>query len=104
MHGVPDANRVLLDLWIAEAQMFGGGFYCASSRAMRAGSSWRHLSVAGSLTVLGYAVPFIPVLLVRAPVVFAVPPIVYAVLSVLILFRAVTSDRQPGAEPRDAAV
>jgi hypothetical protein len=89
--GVPDINRVLLDAWVAEAQLVAGGFYFAASRAMRAGSAWRGLSVAGALTILAYAVPFIPVLLVRAPLIFRIPPIVYVILSVFILFRAARS-------------
>lgn len=54
-------NRVLLDTWVAEAQVVAGAFYVAAWRAMRAGPGWRNLSVAGALTVLAYAVPFIRV-------------------------------------------
>jgi hypothetical protein len=85
--GVPEVNRVLLDAWVGEAQVIAGGLYLASFRAMRAGSAWRNLSVAGALVILAYAVPFIPVLLVRAPMMFRIPPIVYAFLSAFILFR-----------------
>ncbi len=66
--GVPDANRVLLDTWVAEAQIIGGGLYLAAFRALRAGSVWKGLTITGALTVLAYAVPFIPILFVRAPV------------------------------------
>lgn len=87
-HGIPDVNRVLLDVWVAEAQILGGGLYFAAFRALRAGSAWKGLSVAGALTVLAYAVPFIPVLLVRAPVMFRIPTVVYVLFSVFIALRA----------------
>ncbi len=105
--GVPEINRVLLDAWVGEAQVVAGGLYFASFRAMRAGSAWRHLSVAGALMILAYAVPFIPVLLVRAPMMFRIPPIVYASLSVFILCHAAGStsvDPQPHADRHGAAV
>ena len=92
-NGVPEVNRVLLDAWVAEAQLVAGGFYFASSRAMAAGAAWKSLSVAGALTILVYAVPFIPVLLVRAPVIFQIPPVVYLILSIFILFRATANER-----------
>jgi hypothetical protein len=87
--GVPDANRVLLDVWIGEAQLMSGGFYLATARASRAGSSWHALGVAGALTVAAFAVPMLPVLVARAPLVFRVPPIVYLAWSLFILVRAV---------------
>jgi hypothetical protein len=86
--GLPDVNRVLLDVWVAEAQIIGGGLYVAAFRARRAGAAWQGLSVAGALTVLAYAVPFIPVLFVRAPVMFQIPPVVYALLSAFVMVRA----------------
>jgi hypothetical protein len=87
--GVPDANRVLLDVWIAEAQMMAGGLYLAAARAMRSGGNWRALSVAGALTIAACAVPMLPVLVARAPMVFCVPPIVYLAWSAFIVARAV---------------
>ena len=36
--GIPDTNRVLLVVWIAEAQLLGGGLYLAAFRASRRGS------------------------------------------------------------------
>jgi hypothetical protein len=33
-HGVPDANRVLLDTWVAEAQIIGGSVYAVAFRAI----------------------------------------------------------------------
>jgi hypothetical protein len=90
--GVPDVNRVLLDVWVAEAQIVGGGLYVAAFRAMRAGSACTGLSLAGALTIVAYAVPFIPVLFVRAPVMFRIPPIVYVLLSLFIAFARGESD------------
>ena len=100
MLGVPDINRVLLDTWVGEAQIIGGGLYFAAFRAIRTGSAWNGFAIAGALTVLAYAVPFIPVLFVRAPVIFRIPPMVYALLSVSIALRAARSmrtDREPHA-------
>jgi hypothetical protein len=64
--GVPEVNRVLLDVWVAEAQIIGGGLYLAAFRARRVGLPWRGLSIAAALTILAYVVPFIPVLFLRA--------------------------------------
>ncbi len=89
--GVPDTNRVLLDIWIAEAQLLTGGLYVAASRALRAGSRWRALSVAGALTMIGFAIPILPVLVARAPLIFRVPAIIYLAISLFILARAVRS-------------
>jgi hypothetical protein len=86
--GLPDANRVLLDTWIAEAQLLSGGLYVAASRAMRARSEWRALAVFGALNIIGFAVPMLPVLVARAPLIFRVPAIIYIVVSVFILVRA----------------
>jgi hypothetical protein len=90
--GLPQVDRVLLDLWVAEAHLAGGAFYVMAFRAMRAGSAGRDWSIAGAVTVLTYAVPFLPVLFLRAPVIFRVPQIVYAALSIWIIFRTI---RQP---------
>jgi hypothetical protein len=86
--GVPDANRVLLDVWIAEAQLLGGGLFWACARA-RAGKGARLLAVFGALTIIAFAAPLIPVLFARAPVVFRIPVVIYFVLSVIVLFQAV---------------
>ena len=102
--GIPDINRVLLDAWVAEAQILAGAFYVAS---FRAGSTWRSLSVSGSLMLLAYAVPFIPVLFMRAPLVFRIPAIAYAALSTFILVRVAGSaeaDPQPPSDQREPRV
>lgn len=89
--GIPEINRVLLDAWVAEAQILSGALYVASFRALRIGSPWRSLSVGGALTLLAYALPFIPVLFMRAPLMFRIPPVAYAALSVVVLVRAAGS-------------
>lgn len=101
--GVPDANRVLLDVWVAEAQIVGGGLYVAAFRAMRTGGAWKGLSIAGALTVLTYALPFIPVLFVRAPVMFQIPPVVYTLVSVFIVWRVAVSGKRRGSSVLEPA-
>ena len=91
--GVPEANRVLLDVWVAEAQLLAGGLYLAAYRARRTGAPWRALSVFGALAIMSLAVPMLPVLASRAPWPFRVPLIVYIALSTFILARAVTLRR-----------
>jgi hypothetical protein len=86
--GVPDANRVLLDVWIGEAQLIGGALYVAAFRAVRSHARWQSLGMFGAVTIIGYAVPILPVLIARAPVLFRVPATVYLVLSLWILTRA----------------
>lgn len=89
---VPDANRVMLDVWIAEAQLLAGALYVAASRARRAATPWRALAVFGALTIIGYAAPILPVLFSRAPVIFRVPPIIYLLVSIYVLAAAVNAD------------
>jgi hypothetical protein len=89
--GVPDANRVLLDIWIAEAQLVAGGLYVAAFRARRVGSPWRAMAAFGALITIGYAVPMLPVLFARAPFLFRVPTMVYLAVSVFVLARAAGS-------------
>ena len=86
--GGPDLNHVLLDTWVAQGQIVGGALYFSAFRAMRAGSAWRAWAIAGASTILAYAVPFIPVLFVRAPPMFRIPPTVYALLGLYIGLRA----------------
>ncbi len=85
--GVPDANRVLLDIWIAEALLLGGGLYLAATFGSHAGKSSRALAIFGSLTVIGFTLPMIPVLFSRAPMAFRVPAVLYLLLSCLVLIR-----------------
>jgi hypothetical protein len=89
--GVPDANRIMLDLWIAEAQLVSGGLDLAAWRARRAQTAWRALAAFGALTMIGFAAPILPVLISRAPFIFWVPAIVYLALSLVILAAACSS-------------
>jgi hypothetical protein len=83
--GIPEANRVLLDIWIGEAQLLGGSLYLAASRESWAGKGSRALAVFGALTIIGFSVPMIPVLLARAPILFRIPVAIYFVLSIFVL-------------------
>jgi hypothetical protein len=89
--GVPDANRVLLDVWIAEAQITAGALFVKAARSAEPGP-WM---ICAALALWSYAVPFLPVLVGRAPPIFWVPPIVYTLAS-LALMR--------GAAPRSSRV
>jgi hypothetical protein len=83
-HGVPDANRVLLDVWIGEAQIIGGGLYLAASRATES-KARQSFGMFGAVTIIGYAAPILPVLFARAPMLLIVAPTVYLILSLWIL-------------------
>jgi hypothetical protein len=83
--GVPDANRVLLDVWVAEGLLLGGGLYLAACAASRAGQSPRVLAIFGSLTIIGFTAPMTPVLISRAPIHFVVLTVIYLLLSIVIL-------------------
>jgi hypothetical protein len=91
--GVPGANRVLLDIWIAEGLLLGGSLYLAACRASRAGQSPRVLTVFGSLTIIGFTAPMTPVLLSRAPIHFVMLTVIYLLLSLFILALAARPER-----------
>jgi hypothetical protein len=91
--GVPEANRVLLDVWIAEAHLLGGGLYLAACGRWHAGNPSRALAVFGALTIIGFTVPMIPVLFSRAPIQFRIPAVIYLFLSILILTNAARPER-----------
>lgn len=74
-HGLPDANRLLLDAWIAEAQLAGGILFLLG----------RDFVLAGACVVWSWALPFLPVLIHRAKPHFIVMPIVYSLASVLVV-------------------
>lgn len=82
--GLPDANRILLDAWIAEAQLCGGALFVASTRTTAPSA----FTLAGAAFVWSYAVPFLPVLLGRAPAIFWIAPITYLVLSAIAVVRS----------------
>jgi len=89
--GVPDANRVLLDAWIAEAQLLSGGMYITAARNARRGLAWRALAVFGALTIAAFSVTMLPVLVTRAPIYFSVPPMLYTIAGAIVAAHAVRS-------------
>lgn len=91
--GVPDANRVLLDVWVAEGLLLGGSLYLAACRASHAGQSSRVLTVFGSLTIIGFTAPMTPVLISRAPIHFVLLTVIYLLLSSFILALAARPER-----------
>jgi hypothetical protein len=91
--GVPGANRVLLDIWIAEGLLLGGSLYLTACSAARAGQSPRVLTVFGSLTIVGFTAPMTPVLLSRAPIHFVLLTVIYLLLSLFILAQAARPER-----------
>jgi hypothetical protein len=91
--GVPDANRVLLDIWIAQVQLLSGGLYLVAARNARAGRAWRSLAIFGALMIIGFSVAILPVLFARAPMIFRIPPIIYSGVSAVLLVGAARSRR-----------
>jgi hypothetical protein len=82
--GVPDLNRILLDLWIAEAQLIAGALFLIGSRRSNP-SPW---IICAALNIWSYALPFLPVLLHRAPPIFWIPPTVYSIASAVAVVKA----------------
>jgi hypothetical protein len=87
--GMPDANRVLLDAWIAEAQLVAGALFIKAARSVEP----RPWTFGAALILWSYAIPFLPVLVRRAPPIFWVPPSLYTLAS-MALVRATAP--QPG--------
>jgi hypothetical protein len=85
--GVPDWNRVLLDIWIGQAQLLGGALYFLASHRFEQGT-WRPLAIFGALTVIGLTGPMLPVLFQRASILLRIPSVIYFVLSLLVLVLA----------------
>ncbi len=83
--GCPETNRLMFDLWIAQAQFIGGGLYVAASRAIGTGTAWRPLAFFAALTIVGFTVSVIPVLFSRGAVFFRIPPVIYLLASIAIL-------------------
>ena len=86
--GIPEANRVLLDIWIAEAQLLGGLLFLVAGRTSDDRNSFRRLTIFGALIMIGFALPMLPVLFSRAPIIFSVPALIYLLLSVFVLVAA----------------
>jgi hypothetical protein len=82
---VPEANRVLLDVWVAQAQLLAGALYVVAARLARTGGPWRSLAVFGGVTIIGFTGAMLPILVHRAPVIFRLPLIVYSLLSLFII-------------------
>ena len=99
--GVPDANRVMVDLWVAEAQLLAGGLYFSASRSASAIAAWRPLAGFGAMAAIGFALPSFALLYSRAPAFFIAAPVVYFVASVFVLVRLIGSrNQQPKREVR----
>lgn len=75
--GLPDLDRVLLDVWIAEAQLVGGVLFLIG----RTKPDPRPWLIGAALMVWTYAIPFLPVLIHRAKPIFWVMPTLYSVAS-----------------------
>jgi len=99
--GVPEANRVMVDLWVAQAQFLAGGLYFSAARSTSAIAAWRPLASFGAMAAIGFALPSFVLLYFRAPAFFLTAPAVYLVASVVVLVRAVSSrNQQPNREVR----
>ena len=91
--GVPDTNRVMLDVWVAEAQFLAGGLFVSAFRHFRSGVAWRTLALFAALTTIGFTAAILPALLSCRPLILSVPPICYLLCSILVLARVVGSKR-----------
>jgi hypothetical protein len=92
--GLPDMSRILIDLWVGQAQLAGGGFYVAAARAAGRGRDWRAPATAGAVIVVGWTMLAVPILFMRAPVTFRIPASAYLILSTWILLAIVRSRRE----------
>jgi len=96
--GVPQTDRVMVDLWVAEAQLLAGGLYFSASRSNTAIAAWRPLASFGAIAAIGFALPSFVLLYSRAPAFFITAPAVYLVGSVFVLVRLISS-RPQRSEP-----
>ena len=83
--GMPDTNRILVDLWVGESQLLAGALFLAAFHFSKAGRRWQTLAIFGAAAVIGWTVPLLPVMIARAPVHFIVAPVLYLASSVWIL-------------------
>jgi hypothetical protein len=86
--GMPEANRIIIDVWVAEAQALTGALYLAAARAARNREHWRAPAAFGAINWIGFAAVMLPVLIARAPLLFRIPVTVYLAASAYILVRA----------------
>ena len=98
--GWPDMTRLLVDLWVGQAQLAGGAFYVAAAMASARGREWKTLALAGAVIVLGWTMLAVPILFVRASLAFRIPALTYMVLTGWILFEIVRSRRESTATDR----
>jgi hypothetical protein len=87
--GVPDANRALLDVWIAEAQLAAGALFIKAARSAEP----RPWVIGAALILWSYAIPFLPVLVRRAPPIFWVLPTLYTLASIALMKSAAPRSR-----------
>ena len=83
--GLPDANRILVDMWVGQAQLIGGALYLAAFRNARQATAWRMPATFGALTIIGFGSAMLPVLFARAPMSFRLPVVAYVLCSVFVL-------------------
>jgi hypothetical protein len=83
--GLPDLNRVMLNVWVAEAHFLGGGLFIAAFRNIRRGAAWQTLALFAALTTIGFTAAILPVLLSRRPLMLSAAPCGYLLCSLVIL-------------------
>jgi hypothetical protein len=77
--GLPDANRVLLDVWIGEAQIAAGALFLVAHKK----GDPRPWTLGAALVIWTWALPFLPVLVRRAGPLFWVMPILDSLASLV---------------------
>jgi hypothetical protein len=86
--GMPDTNRILVDLWVGESQLLGGALFLTAFRFARIRRRWQSLAIFGAFVVIGWTVPLLPVMIARAPADFIIAPVLYLASSIWILLGA----------------
>jgi hypothetical protein len=97
--GFPDPNRILLDVWIAEAQLAAGFFFVKATRSPQP----RPWAFAAAVVIWSYALPFLPVLLHRARVIFWVMPSIYSILSLVVVLSTARVAQETESRPLSEA-
>lgn len=90
-NGLPDMDRMLIDLWVGQVQIVAGAFYLVAFRASRRGRPWQSWALAAAVTVIGWTGLVIPVLFARAPITFRLPALAYLILSIWVVVTALRS-------------
>jgi hypothetical protein len=86
--GVPSIDRVVIDLWVAEAQLMSGVAFICAARALARGRSWRALATFAAVNIIGFAAVMLPVVSLRAPVGFRIPQAIYLFAACWVLLLA----------------